>query len=182
MAEKMLTPGIGNWGLGPGLSGKGETKSFSHGGGNEGFRCQLFAFTEGGRGAAVMTNADKGSELAAEILRSIASVYAWPAYQSKEVAVVEIDPAILEPYVGDFRLASQPNMPFLVSIEKDGLHVKSLATGDMALLPMSETEFVYLDGGMFITFVKGDDGSFDQMKVNPVSSSMEMLFNRKKEE
>jgi len=178
----MLTSGIGNWGLGPGLSRSGETKSFSHGGGNEGFRCQLFAFVEGGLGAAVMTNSDKGSDLAAEILRSIASVYAWPAYQSKEVAVVEIDPAVLESYVGDFRLSSQPKMPFLVSIEKGGLHIKSLAFGDMALLPTSETEFVYLDGGMFITFVKGAGGNFDQMKVNPAGSSMEMVFNRKKED
>lgn len=182
MAQKMLTPGIGDWGLGPSLSKPGEAKSFSHGGGNEGFRCQLFAFVEGGLGAAVMTNADKGSDLAAEILRGIAYVYAWPAYQSKEVAVIEIDPAALEPYVGDFRMSGQPKMPFFVSIEQDGLHVKSLATGDLALLPMSETEFVYLDGGIFITFVQGADGSFDQMKVNPAGSSMEMVFTRKKEE
>ncbi len=182
MTENMLTPGIGNWGLGPGLSGSGETKSFSHGGGNEGFRCQLYAFAEGGRGAAVMTNADNGSDLANEILRSIASVYDWPAFQSKEVAVVEIDSSVFEPYAGDFRLTSQPNMPFLVSVEENRLHVKSLATGDMAFLPMSETEFVYLDGGMFITFVKGADGNFDQIKINPAGSSTEMLLTRKTEE
>jgi hypothetical protein len=98
------------------------------------------------------------------------------------VVVVEIDPAKLKPYVGDYRLASQPNMPILVSIDEGRLVVKSMATGKMSLLPMSETEFVYLDGGMFITFVQGDFGSFDQMKVNLVDSSMEMVFTRKKEE
>jgi hypothetical protein len=182
MTEQMLTPGVGGHGLGPALSGSGEARTFSHGGSNMGFRCQMIAFVEKGQGAAVMTNADKGSELADEILRSIASVYNWPVYESKEVVVVDIDPAKLEPYVGDYRLESQPKMPILVSIEDGHLVVKSMATGKMDLLPMSETEFVYLDGGIFITFVQGTDGDFDQMKVNLIDSSMEMVFTRKKEE
>jgi len=182
MTQQMLTPGIGDWGLGPSLSGSGEAKAFSHGGGNEGFRCQLFAFIEGGRGAAVMTNSDRGSEIAAEILRSIASVYDWPAYQSKDVAIVDVDPSVLNAYVGDFRLADQPKMPVLVSIDEGHLVVKSMATGKMELLPMSETEFVYLDGGIFITFVQGDEGNFDQMKVKIAGSSMEMVLNRKKDD
>jgi hypothetical protein len=73
-------------------------------------------------------------------------------------------------------------MPFLVSIDEGRLVVKSLATGKMELLPMSETKFVYLEGGMFITFVKGADGNFDRVIVNPSGSSMEMVLDRKKED
>jgi len=182
LTEQMLSPGIGGHGLGPALSGSGENRTFSHGGSNMGFKCQMIAFADKGQGAAVMTNADRGGELADEILRSIASVYGWSDYQSKEVAVIEIDPAKLEPYIGDFRLDSQPNMPILVSIEEGRLCVKSMATGKMSLLPMSETEFVYLEGGIFFTFVRGADKSINQIKVRPADSSMEMLFSRKKEE
>ena len=45
-----------------------------------GFRCQMIAYVESGRGAVVMTNSDNGVRLAAEILRSIAREYAWPGY------------------------------------------------------------------------------------------------------
>jgi len=88
-ADKMLTPGIGNWGLGLGISGKGETKSFSHGGSNKGYICELFAYVNGGKGAAVMTNSDSGGDLAGEILRSISAVYGWADYKPKEVTIAK---------------------------------------------------------------------------------------------
>ena len=99
---------------------------------------------------------------------------------SNRMAVVEIDTAKLKPYIGEFRFAGEPGMPFLVSIEKDRLHIKAAAIGDWALFPISETKFIYLDRGIYVTFVKGADGKFDQMKVGPEDSSMEMLFDRKK--
>ena len=60
MADEMLTPQVGGWGLGLDLGGKGEAAQFRHGGGNEGFRCAMFAFKESGRGAVIMTNSDNG--------------------------------------------------------------------------------------------------------------------------
>jgi CubicO group peptidase (beta-lactamase class C family) len=166
MAGKMLTPGVGDWGLGIGLGGQTEEgkKSFSHGGGNKGFICMLFAFVHKGQGAVVMTNSDNGNDLVFEILRSLSSVYGWSILQSKEAAVVEIVPENLTPYAGDYRAADDPDTPVLVSIEKDQLHIQSADTGDWALSPISETEFVYLDGGVAITFVKGPDGKYEQIK------------------
>jgi CubicO group peptidase (beta-lactamase class C family) len=166
MAGKMLTAGTGDWGLGIGLGGQTEEgkKSFSHGGGNKGFICMLFAFVHKGQGAVVMTNSDNGNDLVFEILRSLASVYGWSILQPKEAAVVEIVPEKLTPYVGDYRAVDEPDTPVLVSIEKDQLHIQSPDTGDWALSPVSETEFVYLDGGVSITFVKGAAGRYDQIK------------------
>ena len=79
-AEEMLTPQgkVGGWGLGLDLGGRGEAAQFRHGGGNEGFKCALFAFKESGRGAVIMTNSDNGVALGMELLRSIAAEYGWP--------------------------------------------------------------------------------------------------------
>ena len=46
----------------------------------------LFAYREGGRGAIVMTNGDRGSALANEILRAISAEYGWPDYRVQEKA------------------------------------------------------------------------------------------------
>jgi CubicO group peptidase (beta-lactamase class C family) len=165
MAGKMLSAGTGDWGLGIGLGGREEEKkkSFSHGGGNNGFVCMLFAFVHKGQGAVVMTNSDNGNDLVFEILRSLAAVYGWLILQPKETAVVEIVPEKLAAYAGDYRAAEEPDTPVLVSIEKDRLHIHSPDTGDWALSPVSETEFVYLDGGVSITFSKGAAGRYDQI-------------------
>lgn len=166
MAVKMLTPGTGNWGLGMGLgeSMEAEKRSFSHGGGNEGFICMLFAFVNKGQGAAIMTNSANGNELVFEILRALSSVYSWGILQPKEMALVEIAPEKLIAYAGDYRASDEPDTPVVVSIEKDQLHIKSPETGDWALSPISGTEFVYMDGGVEITFIKGDDDRYDQIQ------------------
>jgi hypothetical protein len=91
------------------------------------------------------------------------------------VALVEIAPEMLAPYVGDYRAAAEPDTLFLVSIEKNQLHIKSSEIGDWALSPVSETEFVCLDAGVSITFVEGSDGRYDQIKA------MGQVLSRKKE-
>lgn len=166
MAINMVTPGTGNWGLGIGLgaSTAEEKKFFSHLGGNKGFVCMLFGFVHKGQGAVVMTNSDSGNELVWEILRSLSSVFGWSILQPKEVVFIEIAPEQLAPYAGDYRAADEPDTPVLVSVEKNQLHIKSQETGDWALSPISATEFVYLEEGVDLTFVKGSDGRHDQIK------------------
>lgn len=78
MVQQMLTPGMNNHGLGPGISE--DDLRFGHGGANEGFRCELMAFAEGGNGVVVMTNSDNGGRLAHEIILSIAEGYGWPGF------------------------------------------------------------------------------------------------------
>jgi hypothetical protein len=111
-----------------------------------------------------------------EILRSLSAIYGWSILQPQEVALAEIVPEKLAPFVGDYRSADEPNTPVLVSIEKNQLHLKSSDFGDWALSPVSETEFVYLDGGASVAFVKGSDGRYTQMKLG------DAVFTRKKGE
>jgi CubicO group peptidase (beta-lactamase class C family) len=91
MVEQMLTPGLNGWGLGLGIEGEADSARFGHGGSNEGFRCQLVAFREGGKGAAVMTNSDNGDALAQEILLSIARAYGWPGIEPTRKKLVDVD-------------------------------------------------------------------------------------------
>lgn len=178
-AEAMLTPGPGNWGLGPAVSESVENRAFSHSGGNEGFRCQLFAFVKSGRGAAVMTNSDHGSDLAAEILRGIASVYNWPSYRSQPVETINIPVDSLKQFTGDFRYDLQHQLSFKVTVEGGQLHVSSPPVGELDLVPVSKTEFVQLDNGFRIMFQSDEYGAFTRMKAVPFESSMELTFTRK---
>jgi CubicO group peptidase (beta-lactamase class C family) len=82
-AQAMMTPVDANagYGLGVVLGQRGGHPYFTHSGGNEGFRCDSFAFLDGSRqGLIVMTNGDNGGRLAAEIMRAVADAYGWGAY------------------------------------------------------------------------------------------------------
>jgi CubicO group peptidase (beta-lactamase class C family) len=76
--QEMLSPvGVGPYGLGLVIARMGEGWYFSHGGGNWGFRCILLAHKVKGYGLAIMTNADRGGQLMAELSRRIQAVYEW---------------------------------------------------------------------------------------------------------
>lgn len=77
MARQMLTPGLGDYGLGLIVRGVAPHRRFMHNGVNDGFVSAMITL-ENGDGAVVMTNGDRGGELAAEIIHSIAAEYDWP--------------------------------------------------------------------------------------------------------
>lgn len=79
--------------LGLQVEGSGAAASFEHGGSNMGYQNTLFAYTEHGDGAVVMTNGDNGAELAQGLVRAIAAEYKWPSYQSKTRKAVALDTA-----------------------------------------------------------------------------------------
>ncbi|UFX42796.1 beta-lactamase family protein [Bradyrhizobium sp. 41S5] len=81
-ALQMLTPGLGNYGLGPIVLGVAPHRRILHPGVNDGFVSVMTMF-ENGDGAVIMTNGDQGSELANEIMRGIATEYGWPDGQPK---------------------------------------------------------------------------------------------------
>jgi len=134
------------------------------GGGNKSIICILFTLVNKGQGAVVMTNSENGNGLVMEILRGLSSVHGWSILQPQEMVLIEIAPVKLLPYAGDYLASDEPDTPVVVYIEKNQLHIKSPETGDWALSPISETEFVSMDGGVELTFVKGDDDRYDQIQ------------------
>ena len=111
MTAQMLTPGMGNWGLGVQIGGSKTDPYFTHGGVNEGFESDFAAYEKGGEGAVVMTNAQGGEQLAEEVMRSIAAEYGWPDFKPVVRTAVKVDPKILAEYVGTYELA--PNFDLL---------------------------------------------------------------------
>jgi CubicO group peptidase (beta-lactamase class C family) len=84
MAIQMLTPQNSRFGLGFVVQGEGDRLSFSHGGSNEGYRCQLVAYPARGQGLAIMTNSDTGLQMFASVLRVAGEAFGWPTGQSAE--------------------------------------------------------------------------------------------------
>jgi CubicO group peptidase (beta-lactamase class C family) len=77
-ATAMMTPVLGNYGLGVSVLERGGRKIVTHGGSNEGFQCRFAAYLDGSRqGVVIMTNGNNGGFLAAAILRTLGEAYGW---------------------------------------------------------------------------------------------------------
>jgi CubicO group peptidase (beta-lactamase class C family) len=81
MARRMLTPVNKAFGLGFIVQGEGKQLSFSHGGANEGYRCQLTAYPATGQGLVIMTNSDSGGAMLGDVIKTAMEAYGWPAEQ-----------------------------------------------------------------------------------------------------
>jgi CubicO group peptidase (beta-lactamase class C family) len=78
MANEMASPvGVGPFAIGMQTSLNGEGWYLMHGGSNWGFQCLLFVHKIKGYGFAVMTNADSGGRLIAEVQQRVAAAYKW---------------------------------------------------------------------------------------------------------
>jgi len=104
----------------------------------------------------VMTNAQGGSMLAAELMQSIAAEYGWPDFHPKIRATVKVDPAVLARYVGTYQLG--PN--FNIAITLDGDQLMGQATGQpmFPLFPESQTKFFLTVVDAEIEFFADDKG------------------------
>ncbi len=171
MTNKMLTKVIGNNGLGFNLGGKGENFYFSHGGSNEGYKCNLIAIPGTGQGAVIMTNGDGGGNLASEIIRAISKEYGWEIYKAKEKSVVVIDEKLYGQYEGKYEL-----MPdFIVQVNKGDkrLLLEIPGEGVSEYYPISENKFFALDGGPTIWFIKNEQG--EVIEIHTVLGEQEMI-------
>jgi CubicO group peptidase (beta-lactamase class C family) len=137
IVRQMLTPGLNHQGLGPGLGGSAKHPYFTHGGSNEGYKCNLMAYNDGD-GVVIMTNGDNGSQLASELQRSVAYEYGWPDFQPVEHTVAQVDPKMLDAYAGSYQDA---NVIFTVSREADQLFVQPTGQPKFPLFPESERKF-----------------------------------------
>jgi CubicO group peptidase (beta-lactamase class C family) len=155
IARQMLTPGMNHWGLGPGVAGSPEHPYFTHGGANEGFRCNFMAY-ENGDGVFIMTNGDNGGDLAEELFRTVAHEYNWPDFQPVQRVLAKVDPKILDGYVGAYRLAPTT----VQTITRDGNQLYAQLSGQdrLEIFPQSDREFFLKEVDALLTFETGADG------------------------
>jgi hypothetical protein len=163
MVTKMLTKDKNGWGLGPSLRWEKDSLIFGHGGKNEGFTNDMFAFAKSGNGVIVMTSADNGGRLIGEIERSISRYYNWGTNEPREVEVIEMTNEDLQKYAGMYLLDVQvPDIGdyFIDVTIKDGtLHVLDPNNGDVNLFtPQNNLNFIDLDKGDRVQIKTSDSG------------------------
>ena len=143
MARRMVTPSIGQTGLGLFIDKHGKETYVGHQGSDEGFIAYLLMDSDKGLGAVVMTNSDNGSDLSNEILRAIAWQYGWPGYLPEPIATVKQGRAYLLPLSGRYRLNADE--AFLLSVRGDRLFGKPVLGDEYELFPISRDLFVRTD-------------------------------------
>jgi CubicO group peptidase (beta-lactamase class C family) len=154
MALRMVEPGLNNQGLGPGIGPVG--RWFGHGGANEGFRCQLVVFRDG-RGAAVMTNSDRGGDLAPEILATLADEYGWPDFRAVEKTVVPVAAPVLAGLAGRYLVTGSP-VELTLTVEAGRLYAEAATVLPRTeLLAESPTAFFTRDQGLAFRFETAGD-------------------------
>ena len=160
MTQAMLTRQLDNSGLGPGVNGENGSPSFGHGGSNAGYQCFLYAFTELGQGAVIMTNSDNGMDVINEILRSLSQTYNWPAFKSVTKKVATVTPHQLDRLVGTYEGYGDRKPILEVTRVGNELRVRqSWDNHSFALLPESAMSFFVKDDGGPFTFEAAADGS-----------------------
>jgi CubicO group peptidase (beta-lactamase class C family) len=182
MATEMLTPvGVGSYAVGFSLAKQGEGWYFSHGGSNWGFQSNLVMHKVKGYGVAIMTNADGGGPLMAELLRRVRRAYAWdseaaPAPRGYDPPVTTppatVSVAILARYPGRYRGSA---IDATVRLEGGVLELSVDAGAWSPLVPLSETEFLRR-GSTRVRFVRDSAGTVTALAVR--SAGREVLLRR----
>lgn len=129
---------------------------FSHGGRTTGYNCQIIGF-DNGQGVVVMTNGHNQS-LVREIVRSVAQEYAWSEYLPRERKVLNLEPDLLETFVGEYEFPEGRNPRVSVVSIKDG----KLQLDGMLLQAESQTSFFGV-GEATYTFNRDEKGQVKEM-------------------
>ena len=166
MMRQMLTHQKDDWGLGFSLESQGHAPRFSHGGANEGFRCDLEAYIESGQGFVVMANSDSGDLLDNELLGAVAKEYNWPDFQPKEYTKVIVDPKLFDGYVGRYGSADADGVIMTITREGDRLFAQATGQPKFEILPESDHDFFVSEFDAQITFVTESQGRATELIVH----------------
>jgi CubicO group peptidase (beta-lactamase class C family) len=159
MVRQMLTPGLNHQGLGPGTGGSEAHPYFTHGGANEGYRCNLVAYNQGD-GVVIMTNGDNGGQLSSEVLRTIAHEYGWPDFQPAEHTITPLDGKALDAYPGVYKLA---NNPIIITREGDQLFEQLGNQPKLPIFPEGDRKFFLKAVDARLVFDMGPEGRATQL-------------------
>lgn len=149
--EAMLTPGMNDHGLGPGI---GEY-NFGHGGADEGFRADLTAWKDTPNALVIMVNSDNGS-IIGEVKLAIAKAYQLPGIEPKIKKVVQLPEEKLNKYTGKYRIDELGDLEIFEI--KGHLGVYADFIGDTAhILAENDTLFFEKSDGTPFRFSIEDD-------------------------
>jgi Domain of unknown function (DUF3471) len=169
----MLTAGKGSWGLGVEIGGSSADPYFTHGGVNAGFESLFVAYEHHGDGAVVMTNAQGGSFLADEVMRSIAAEYGWADFHPIVRTEVRVDPKVLARYVGTYAL--NPNFNLTFTVDGDQLMTQATDQPKIPIFPESQTKFFLKITNVELEFFANDKGDVSYLILHQNGHDMKAM-------
>ena len=144
--NEMLTPGMNDHGLGPGV----DEHTYGHGGADEGFRAQMTVWKDSPVAVVVMVNSDNGS-IIKEIMLSIAKEYDLPGIEPQTRTVREQSAEELQKFVGLYDFTGMGEAQ--ITIKEKGLQLTAeFIENPIFMLPESETTFFDQASGEYFNF------------------------------
>lgn len=164
MVGQMLTEEKDGYGLGIGLGGANDSIRFGHGGSNEGFRCNMIAYTNLGKGAVVMTNGDQGGSLISEIFRSISKTYNWDIYKPVFRGIIYPGEDVLQEYTGTYEF--EPDYSATINVSDNSLILKQLwDKEEYPFLPEKRDTFFRTETNEELVFTRDEKGEIIAFEV-----------------
>ena len=162
-ARAMLTPGMGNWGLGVALQGEGEDFRFWHSGINEGFRAVLMSYPRRGQAVVVMANGDNGNELLGPIRVAIGRVLGWPGSEQQVITPAAVRQ---EPKIEQVGYYTSERFSAHVGLTEDGLILVPSRGDPFEAIPQAEDVYAAANGGGPLQFERdGSSGRITGLKI-----------------
>lgn len=156
LTKEMLTPAKDGYALGFGIQGSGDAETFGHNGSNVGYRCTATLYKNGGQGVVVMTNGDRGSGLAGEIVRAVAEEYGWASQRPMTIKPPVLTDAQLDRLAGEYAGTGMK-----LEVKRSGGFLQVMVFGQtIEFLPESEVRFIpFKDDGPALVFEIDAEGS-----------------------
>ena len=155
-ARELLTEQLDGEAIGLIVQGDQNTRSFSHAGGNQGYRAFMIMYLSSGDGAVVMVNSDAGWNLLQEVLRAVSDRYAWPDYKPQVVEVYDADPGSLERFTGVYEFDAGNGLKITDEISLDpssGEFAITFPNGDRYVLTaVGPRDFIHPETGVTVSF------------------------------
>lgn len=149
-AAELLTEQLDGQGIGFVLEGTGETLTFSHAGGNLGFRAFMVMHVPSGDGAVFMTNGDQGMAVGHEMLRAASAAYGWSTFKPQTARRASVEATEIPALLGTYDFGD--GVRVVIGVEDDSLLI-TFPNGDMyTLVPTGAQEFVAPETGLQVTF------------------------------
>jgi len=174
MAKLMMTavsgPPAKRFGLGIEVGGSSQDPFVGHEG-SALFQDEMIAYLGGSRdGIVVMTSGGDGGQLMGDVIRSAATVYDLPDFQSVEHSVVDVSPQVLGSYAGTYSFIK-------VSMQGDHLMAEiPVGSRPQRLYPESQTRFFVLDGPQELLFDRDQQGN--TTKVEFITTITHRILDR----
>jgi hypothetical protein len=154
--DEMFTPDKGGYGYGWSIAKRFDRQAIAHGGGIYGFATHLTRFPGDRVTVIVLSNVEGAS--AGRIANDLAAVVFGAPYEiPKPRKSITVEPAVLEQYVGQYKVASPP-IDIIVTRDNAKLVAQFAGRLKIALAAESETTFFSTDVSAQMTFLKDAAG------------------------